>query len=60
MFPRQPIHATAAIDIHATIEELLEAVFSVGSVPISTLDKEEAYSQQTNPFSFQRGCYRRT
>jgi hypothetical protein len=31
-FPRQPNYVTAATDTHATIEELLEAVFSVGSM----------------------------
>jgi hypothetical protein len=30
MFPRQTNHVTAATDAHATVEELLEAVFSVG------------------------------
>jgi hypothetical protein len=32
-FPRQPNHVTAARDTHATIDELLETVFSAGSVP---------------------------
>jgi hypothetical protein len=31
-FPRQPTHATTVTDKHATMEELLEAVFSVRSV----------------------------
>lgn len=31
-FPQQPNHMTAAKDTHATVEGLLEAVFSVESV----------------------------
>jgi hypothetical protein len=31
MFPWQPSHVTVATDTHATIEELWEAMFSVGS-----------------------------
>jgi hypothetical protein len=32
MFPWEATHVTAATDMHATKEELLEMVFSVGSV----------------------------
>jgi ribosome-interacting GTPase 1 len=31
-FPQQSTHVNAVTDTHTTIEELLEAVFSVGSV----------------------------
>jgi hypothetical protein len=30
-FPQQPTHLTAVIDTNTTIDELLEAMFSVGS-----------------------------
>jgi hypothetical protein len=33
MFPWQPNNVNAATDTHATIEELLEVVFSSGFVP---------------------------
>jgi hypothetical protein len=32
-FPRQPKRATAATNTHGTVEELLEAVFSIWSLP---------------------------
>jgi hypothetical protein len=33
-FPWQPKHVTTQTDMHATIQQLLEAVFSIGSVYI--------------------------
>jgi hypothetical protein len=53
---RQQLHkqlVSKAMNDQATIEDLLEAVFSIGSV--SRLYKQTRQAEKTNPSSYQRG-----
>jgi hypothetical protein len=47
MFPRQQNHVTTVTDMHATIEKLLEEVFSLGSV--QRLYQEGLHSRPCTP-----------